>query len=49
MEFYSNSNENSITLLNDEESNKSANILKLVFIMVILAVTLFFGFWPLFW
>lgn len=33
----------------DEDSTKTANILKLVFIIVILAVGLFFGYYPLFW
>lgn len=35
--------------LTAEEGSSTNNILKIVFIFVILAVTLFFGYFPLFW
>lgn len=38
---------NSTSTLSEEESTKLANILKLGFIIVILAVGLFAGFYPL--
>lgn len=39
---------NMIMLQDEENSDKSANIVKILFIFLVLAVTLFFGFSPLF-